>query len=135
MPTAHLDSRFSTPGAGPVALERVLQGREGPTSTGWSPCARTAGRTSRRCLRWPWTTSCTSARRVRTYGQDWRFEVVDGAFVHANDSLRGDDPGSAHVFAVVPRSAFGKGEPHSETRFTFPSGGGAWGHPRGSEGA
>jgi hypothetical protein len=74
---------------------------------------------------------------VRTYGQDWRFEVVDGAFVHANDSLRGDDPGSAHVFAVVPGSvfAFGKGEPYSQTRFTFPSGGGGVGPSTGSEGA
>ncbi len=59
---------------------------------------------------------------VRKYGEDWRFEVVDGAFVHAADSLRGDDPGQAHVFAVVPGSvfAFGKGTTYSQTRFPFP---------------
>jgi hypothetical protein len=59
---------------------------------------------------------------VRKYGEDWRFEVVDGAFVHAADSLRGDDPGEAHIFAIVPSSvfAFGKGETYSQTRFTFP---------------
>jgi hypothetical protein len=58
---------------------------------------------------------------VQKYGEDWRFEVVDGAFRHAADSLRGDDPGSAHVFAVVPDSvlAFGKGEPYSQTRFAL----------------
>jgi hypothetical protein len=56
---------------------------------------------------------------VRKYGEDWRFEVVDGAFRHAADSMRGDDPGSAHVFDDVPESvlAFGKGEPYSQTRF------------------
>jgi hypothetical protein len=59
---------------------------------------------------------------VRKYGEDWRFEVVDGAFVHAADSLRGSDPGQAHVFAVVPDRvfSFGKGETYSQTRFTFP---------------
>src|SRR5687768_12090416 len=56
---------------------------------------------------------------VRKYGEDWRFQVVDGVFRHAADSLRGDDPGSAHVFAVAPDSvlAFGKGEPYSQTRY------------------
>jgi hypothetical protein len=61
--------------------------------------------------------------RVRTYGEDWWFEVVDGSLVHANDSRWGD-PGSAHVFAVVPGSVFGigfgTGEPYSQTCFTFP---------------
>jgi hypothetical protein len=57
---------------------------------------------------------------VHKYGEDWRCEVVDGAFVHANDSLRGDDPGSAHVFA------FDKGEPYSQTRFTSPAVVGTW---------
>lgn len=68
---------------------------------------------------------------VRKYGEEWRFEVVDGAFVHAEESLRGDDPGSAHVFAVVPGSvfAFGKGEPYSQTRFTFPGGDAGAGTP------
>ena len=73
---------------------------------------------------------------VRKYGDDWRFEVVDGSFVHAAGSLRSDDPGSAHVFALVPGSifAFGKGEPYSQTRFTFPSGDGDVGLPlEGSE--
>jgi general stress protein 26 len=73
---------------------------------------------------------------VRKYGEDWRFDVVGSAFVHAADSLRGDDPGSAHVFAVDPRSvfAFGKGEPYSQTRFTFPGRGASGGAtPEGSE--
>jgi hypothetical protein len=59
---------------------------------------------------------------VRKYGEDWRFDVVDGAFRHAADSLRGDDPGEAHVFALVPSSvlAFGKGETYSQTRYALP---------------
>ena len=55
------------------------------------------------------------------YGPDWRFLVRDGAFVHAEESLRGDDPGAAHVFAITPSSAFGfaKGEVYSQTRWRF----------------
>jgi hypothetical protein len=58
---------------------------------------------------------------------DWetaqQFDVVDGAFVHADESLPGEDPGSAHAFAVVPGRvfAFGRGEPSSQTRCTFPT--------------
>ncbi|WP_406860563.1 pyridoxamine 5'-phosphate oxidase family protein [Streptomyces sp. HUAS MG47] len=47
------------------------------------------------------------------YGQDWRFEVRDGAFV--------GDGGPALVFAVAPRTVFGfaKGDPFGQTRWRF----------------
>jgi hypothetical protein len=134
MPTAHLDSRFSTPGAGPVACERVLQGRE-EADLHWVVTVRADSR--------PYVTPllavalddvlhvCTAGAHVRP-GLAVRGR---GRRLRPRRLTRGDGPGSAHVFAVVPRSAFGKGEPYSQTRFTFPSGGGAWGHPRGSEGA
>ena len=49
---------------------------------------------------------------VAKYGEDWRFEVRDGAFHHG--------PGSAHVFRVAPTTAFGFGkEPYSQTRWSF----------------
>ncbi|WP_329121263.1 pyridoxamine 5'-phosphate oxidase family protein [Streptomyces sp. NBC_01353] len=50
---------------------------------------------------------------VEKYGDDWRFEVRDGAFV--------GDGGTALVFAVAPRTAFGftKGEPFGQTRWRF----------------
>jgi general stress protein 26 len=62
---------------------------------------------------------------------DWDFEVKDGAFAQrsgpADDA--GDEGGAAggdqlaHVFAVVPTKvlAFGKGEPFSQTRYSFPT--------------
>ena len=55
------------------------------------------------------------------YGTDWRFDVVDGAFLHARESLRDADPGKALVFRVSPRTVFGygKGEPYSQTRWSF----------------
>jgi hypothetical protein len=55
------------------------------------------------------------------YGSDWRFLVRDGAFVHAEEALRGDDPGAAYVFAITPSSAFGfrKGDVYSQTRWRF----------------
>jgi general stress protein 26 len=48
-----------------------------------------------------------------TYGEEWRFEVADGAFAH-------DEGGRADVYAVVPRRvlAFGK-SPYSHTSFRF----------------
>ena len=174
MPTAHLDPRFSSPGAAPtpwetvqqdlmqaelywvvtvrgdgrphatpllaVALDDVLYFCTGPTeqkakNLAADPhCSLLIGNGSRldgldlvvegTAAR---ITDDALLRRladewVRKYGEDWRFEVVDGAFVHGADSLRGDeDPGQAHVFAVVPGSvlAFGKGETYSQTRFTF----------------
>ncbi len=60
------------------------------------------------------------------YGRDWRFTVHEGAFRHAADSLRGDDPGLAIVFAVVSETAFGfgKGTVYSQTRWR-------WGRGRG----
>jgi nitroimidazol reductase NimA-like FMN-containing flavoprotein (pyridoxamine 5'-phosphate oxidase superfamily) len=49
---------------------------------------------------------------VSKYGEEWRFEVRDGAFHH--------DPGEAWVFEVAPVTAyaFGKGE-YSHTRLRF----------------
>ncbi|MET9374987.1 pyridoxamine 5'-phosphate oxidase family protein [Streptomyces sp. NPDC002992] len=50
---------------------------------------------------------------VEKYGPDWRFDVRDGAFV--------GDGGTALVFAVAPRTAFGfaKGDPFGQTRWRF----------------
>jgi hypothetical protein len=47
------------------------------------------------------------------YGDDWHFDVHDGAFHH--------DAGSALVFEVAATVAFGfnKGEPYSQTRWRF----------------
>lgn len=55
------------------------------------------------------------------YGSDWRFTVADGAFRHGEESLRGDDPGTAIVFTVAPEKAlgFGKGDVYSQTRWRF----------------
>jgi general stress protein 26 len=56
---------------------------------------------------------------------EWPFEVVEGGFRDPELSAGGDDaaaaPDVAHVFAVAPTKilAFGKGEPFSQTRFTF----------------
>ncbi|MER5514622.1 pyridoxamine 5'-phosphate oxidase family protein [Streptomyces sp. NPDC002763] len=48
------------------------------------------------------------------YGPVWHYEVADGCFHHA--------PGQALVFAVRPRKVlgFGKGEPFSQTKWTWP---------------
>jgi nitroimidazol reductase NimA-like FMN-containing flavoprotein (pyridoxamine 5'-phosphate oxidase superfamily) len=50
---------------------------------------------------------------VDKYGEEWRFEVRDGAFSH--------DHGVALVYEVAPSKAlgFGKGEPFSQTRWLF----------------
>ncbi|MEU9865746.1 pyridoxamine 5'-phosphate oxidase family protein [Streptomyces sp. NPDC047971] len=50
---------------------------------------------------------------VEKYGDDWRFDVRDGAFV--------GDGGTALVFAVAPRTVFGfaKGDPFGQTRWRF----------------
>jgi nitroimidazol reductase NimA-like FMN-containing flavoprotein (pyridoxamine 5'-phosphate oxidase superfamily) len=47
------------------------------------------------------------------YGESWRFTVRDGAFHH--------DEGSAIVYEIAPRTAFGfgKGEQFSQTRWRF----------------
>jgi general stress protein 26 len=47
------------------------------------------------------------------YGSDWRFDVRDGVFLH--------EGGTALVFAVAPRKAFGfrKGDEFSQTRWRF----------------
>ncbi|MFF8509450.1 pyridoxamine 5'-phosphate oxidase family protein [Streptomyces sp. NPDC015492] len=50
---------------------------------------------------------------VEKYGEEWRFEVRDGAFL--------GDGGTALVFAVAPRTAFdfAKGDPFGQTRWRF----------------
>ena len=52
---------------------------------------------------------------VAKYGEDWRFEVSDGAFAHT------DGVGHAHVFRVQAATVFGfgKGQPFSQTRWRF----------------
>ena len=49
------------------------------------------------------------------YGEEWRFEVRDGAFHHG--------PGEAWVFEVAPSTAYGfaKGD-YSHTRWRFREG-------------
>ncbi|MEE1930206.1 pyridoxamine 5'-phosphate oxidase family protein [Streptomyces sp. TRM 70351] len=55
-----------------------------------------------------------AAAYVAKYGEDWRFEVRDGAF-HGGG-------GRAQVFAVVPTRAFGfaKGGSFGQTTYRFP---------------
>lgn len=50
---------------------------------------------------------------VSKYGNDWHFDVRDGAFY--------SEGGRASVFAIVPTTAFGfgKGDPFSQTRWRF----------------
>jgi nitroimidazol reductase NimA-like FMN-containing flavoprotein (pyridoxamine 5'-phosphate oxidase superfamily) len=52
---------------------------------------------------------------VSKYGEDWRFDVREGGFVHAG----GHEVGL--VFAVAPTKAFGfrKGDEFSQTRWRF----------------
>jgi nitroimidazol reductase NimA-like FMN-containing flavoprotein (pyridoxamine 5'-phosphate oxidase superfamily) len=52
---------------------------------------------------------------VAKYGEDWRFDVRDGAFAHSSGE------GVALVFEVAPRKAFGfrKGDEFSQTRWRF----------------
>lgn len=55
-----------------------------------------------------------SAAWAEHHGEQWRFEVRDGSFWN-------EVGGEAHVFRAAPRRAFGfgKGEPFSQTRWTF----------------
>lgn len=57
---------------------------------------------------------------VDKYGDEWRFDVRSGAFVHHAESLRGDDPGRADVYEVRPSTvfAFRRGA-YSQTRWRF----------------
>jgi pyridoxamine 5'-phosphate oxidase-like protein len=117
MPTAHLDPRFSAPGAGRVAWETVQQGLA-DADLYWVVTLRADGR--------PHATPLPA--------------VVRDDVPHVRT---GDDPGSAHVLAVVSGSvfafgsvsAFGKGEPYGQIRVPFPPRGGSAGVPQGSEGA
>jgi hypothetical protein len=61
-----------------------------------------------------------AAAWVAKYGEDWRFQVQDGAFRH-DDASHHDDGGRALVFRVTPTAAFGfgKGETFSQTRWSF----------------
>ena len=54
-----------------------------------------------------------AAAYLEKYGEDWRFSVADGAFVH--------EAGTAFVFEVAPTKvfAFAKGEPFGQTRYRF----------------
>jgi len=54
---------------------------------------------------------------VSKYGDQWRFGVRDGTFVHGDP----EDSLVAIVFEVAPRTAFGfrKGEEFSQTRWRF----------------
>jgi hypothetical protein len=59
---------------------------------------------------------------VAKYGDEWRFQVHDGAFYHAEGSLReGEYTGKALVYEVVPQTAFGfgRGGSFSQTRWRF----------------
>ena len=55
-----------------------------------------------------------AAAYLAKYGEDWRFDVRDGAFL-------GPDNNVALVFRIDARKAlgFGKGEPYSQTRWRF----------------
>ena len=53
-----------------------------------------------------------AAAFVDKYGEEWRFEVGEGAFHHG--------AGEAHVFEVRPATAYGFGKaPYSHTRWRF----------------
>jgi general stress protein 26 len=55
----------------------------------------------------------TADRYLQKYGEEWRFEVRDGAFI--------GDGNRALVFEVAPITAFGfgKDEPFSQTKWSF----------------
>jgi nitroimidazol reductase NimA-like FMN-containing flavoprotein (pyridoxamine 5'-phosphate oxidase superfamily) len=57
---------------------------------------------------------------VAKYGDDWRFDVRDGAFAHVGDREGSPVP----VYEVDPVTAFGfrKGEEFSQTRWRFAGG-------------
>jgi hypothetical protein len=173
MPTAHLDPRFSSPGAVATSWESVLQGLA-DADLYWIITVRGDGRPhvtpllavvldgvahfctgpteqkARNLARDPHCSLLTGCARrregldivvegtavrvteasrlqrladewVRTFGEDWRFVVRDGGFVHGAESLRGEDPGIVHVFAVEASDvlAFGKGETYSQTRWSL----------------
>lgn len=56
---------------------------------------------------------------VAKYGEEWRFDVRDGAFAH-----RGELEGIVPVYEVAPVTAFGfrRGEEFSQTRWRFARG-------------
>jgi Pyridoxamine 5'-phosphate oxidase len=56
------------------------------------------------------------------YGPDWRFIVREGEFVHASVALtHAAVEGTAHVFQVVPSTAFAfeKGTTYGQTRWSW----------------
>jgi general stress protein 26 len=173
MPTAHLDPRFSSPGATGPSWESVLAGLAG-ADLYWIVTVRRDGRphvtpllavvldgvahfctgpTEQKAKNLEHDPHCSlltgcadrsesvdivvegTAVRVtdearlqrladewlRKYGEYWRFVVQDGAFRHGSDSLRGEDPGIAYVFEIVPGDvfAFGRGETYSQTRWNL----------------
>jgi hypothetical protein len=54
---------------------------------------------------------------------DWPFEVVPGGFRDPDVEADGGESQIGFVFAVAPTKvlAFGKGEPFSQTRYSFES--------------
>jgi hypothetical protein len=60
-PTAELDLQFSSDDATPIHGRRGASVWRGRRCTGSRRCARTGGRTSRRCCPSGWTARCTSA--------------------------------------------------------------------------
>jgi hypothetical protein len=182
MPTARLDPRFSSSGAGPLAwepvqhvlteadpywvvtvrpdgrphvtplfavvLDDVLRFRTGPTeqkvkNLAVHPhCSLLTGNSTR--MEGPDLVVEGTAVRVtdegllrrladewvRRYGEDWQFEVVDGSFVHADDSLRAD-PGGAHASLSPPTasSASARASPTARPVSRSPSSDGGAGNP------
>ena len=173
MPTAHLDPRYSSPGAVAASWESVLRGLA-DADLYWIVTVREDGRphvtpllavvldevahfctgpTEQKARNLAHNPHCSlltgSASRsegldivvegtavrvteesrlerladewVRKFGEDWRFVVRDGGFVHGADSLRGEDPGIAYVFEIDASDvfAFGKGETYSQTRWSL----------------
>jgi nitroimidazol reductase NimA-like FMN-containing flavoprotein (pyridoxamine 5'-phosphate oxidase superfamily) len=60
------------------------------------------------------TLHCLANEYVAKYGEDWRFTVLDAAFLNP-------EGGQALVYEVRPKTVFGfgKGEPFSQTRWRF----------------
>ncbi len=56
----------------------------------------------------------TPGSGVGRYGEEWCFDVGNGAFLHSGDG------GEAWVFAVQATTVFGFGkDPYSQTRWRF----------------
>lgn len=60
---------------------------------------------------------------VAKYGEEWRYEVVDGGLRHPGEPAPGDPAGRVLAFRLRPVTAFGFGtrDPFSQTRWSFDS--------------